>query len=380
MTRKDIQEAALNAWLPTKIGTAEMATGTGKTWVFLAACLHPDVKKDEILFLAERRIREKDLRKNIEEFAKHVDNRILDVKISFNTYQTAYKWKKKHFTLVGADEIHDSLTPIYSRFYKYNTYDALLGLTATTDRTVEYEEYTKGDLLDKYAPVIYTYSLSDSVRNGTSKPLDIVIVNSVLNHTVKNVPAGNKKRSFLTSEWENYVYWGKALRKASAIKAKDPKKGEYLVQHAIRKRLEALHNSNTKKEVAEKIITDTKRLIIFGNSLPALEELTPNVVSGKRKDNESVIEAFENGDIENIASFKVLTQGSNIEGVKNMLVHSYYGKALPMIQRFGRLRLTPGESKVWILRTLYTQEEKWFDKSMLDLNVYNVTEIKDADL
>ena len=371
MNRNQIQEEALQAWLPTKKGTAEIATGVGKTWLFLKACLVTEGRK---IFLAERKLREDALRKNIQQFAE-IDKKILDVEIEFNTYQTAHKWKGEHFGLVGADEIHDSLTPTYSSFYKNNTYDALMGLTATTDRTVEYDGYTKGDILDKYAPVVYSYSLTDSVKNGTSKPLDIIVVNSRLDSTVKNIEAGSKTKKFMTTEWENYIYWDKAFKKAAMLKNRGVKSAEFQMRYAIRKRLECLHTSNTKHEVAKKIIKDTKRLLIFGNSLPALEKLTPNTVSGERKDSPQVIEAFERGEIENIASFKLLTQGANIEGVQNILMHSYYGKTLPMIQRLGRLRLSPGKSKVYVLRTLYTQEEKWFDKSMIDLNVYNVTEV-----
>ena len=69
-------------------------------------------------------------------------------------------------------------------------------------------------------------------------------------------------------------------------------------------------------------------------------------------------------------------------GIDNLMIVSYYSDIGKLIQRIGRLRLDGSkEGNVIIFVTLSTQEEKWFNKmiSQLDMSVFNVKKHADAE-
>jgi superfamily II DNA or RNA helicase len=156
-----IQQEALKAWIDNgKKGTAELATGTGKTILALHSLYTMDKSDLTHLFLAETTERKKDLLADIKLYNQLFNVDVVnDYKLKFYCYQTVYKWKDREFGLVIADEIHNSLSPKYSEFFMNNKYDAIIGLSATIDRKTTYEIdgqiVSKGDLIDKIAPSIY---------------------------------------------------------------------------------------------------------------------------------------------------------------------------------------------------------------------------------
>ena len=104
--KNKVQQDALKAWINNgKKGTAELATGTGKTILALHALYSMD-KNDSIhLFLAETTERKKDLLSDIKLYNKLFNVDVVnDYNIKFYCYQTVYKWKDKQFGLVIADE------------------------------------------------------------------------------------------------------------------------------------------------------------------------------------------------------------------------------------------------------------------------------------
>jgi len=102
------------------------------------------------------------------------------------------------------------LTSSYVQFHKFNKAKAVLGLSATIDRTVEYEDggiiVTKGQYLDKYAPVCYTYSLDKARINDINREVDIHIIYNELDIVKKSVKSGNKAKPFYQTEEESYKY------------------------------------------------------------------------------------------------------------------------------------------------------------------------------
>ncbi|MAH47093.1 hypothetical protein CMI37_14795, partial [Candidatus Pacearchaeota archaeon] len=132
--RGRVQSEALNAWIKLgQKGTIEVITGLGKTKIAMSAIkLLP--KDSKILFLAEVKDRELELEREQEKWG------VKDWDITFSCYQSAYKWKDTEWDFVIADEIHDSLTPVYSRFYRNNKYDSIMGLSATIDEKAVVEE------------------------------------------------------------------------------------------------------------------------------------------------------------------------------------------------------------------------------------------------
>jgi len=374
--KSNVQEKALKSWLDAdKKGTVEIITGLGKTFISLNA-LYTMPKDDKIhLFLAETTSRERDLMKDIEKYNKLFGRDVMkDYNLEFYCYQSAYKWKDDSFGLVIADEIHDSLTPKYSQFYANNTYDAIIGLSATVTKDTYYEEekITKGDILQKIAPVCFTYGLEQAQQEGTSRKLNVYVILHHLDERKKNIQAGNKKKRFYQSEKAAYQYWDKQHKKSWYIKDDELKKLKIRITSTKRSRI--LYSLPSKIEVVKTLLQELEgKTIIFGNDLNSLYSITPNVISSKltEKQNNEIRDAFEKDKINNIGSFKKLKQGANLSNLDNCIIMSYYSKEKDIIQRMGRLRQNGKEGNVFILLTSGTQEEVWFNKMFENLENIN---------
>jgi superfamily II DNA or RNA helicase len=338
-----IQKEALNEWLKNdKKGTAELATGVGKTILALHALYTMD-KDDTIhLFLAETTERKKDLLNDIKKFNQLFNCDVVnDYNLKFYCYQTVYKWKDRQFGLIIADEIHDSLSPKYSEFYFNNKYKAVLGLSATVDRKTKYEEngnvFSKGQLLDKIAPSIFKYTIGKGQNEGVSRKLNIYVINHELNNIDKTVKAGSLKNSFLQTEKASYDYWDKEHKRSWFIE--DPEMKALKIRITSHKRSNLLFNLPSKVNIVKKLLNCLEgKTVIFGNSLEALLKITPNVVSSKNSEdkNNYIRHNFDNNKISIIASFKKLKQGANLNSVDNCVIHSYYGVEKDIIQRVNK--------------------------------------------
>lgn len=385
--RNKIQKDAFEKWIKNdKFGTVEVATGVGKTFIFLHA-LHsmPKDKKDINIYLAETNQRERDLNESIELYDKiFKTNTRSSYILQFACYQSAYKWENKRFGLVGADEIHDSLTPTYSLFYENNTYQAIIGMSAKIDINTRYDvtkglltsTVTKGHYLNKYCPVIYKYSLNDARDDKLNRDLDIHIIFNKLDSKNKNVKAGSVKKRFYQTEKQAYEFWTKKLAESL-----NDKPNSLLARVAALKRATILYTLPSKINKIKKLTKYLNNTLIFGNSIESLLKITPNVISSKNtvEKNTKIRNDFESNKIDLIGSFKMLKQGANIKGLDNLIIMSYYSSEKDIIQRIGRLRNKKTKARVFILVTEDTQEEKWYLKMFENINAYNVVSHKNID-
>lgn len=388
MTRKDIQQQAVYHWVESnKKGTLELAVGTGKTIASLM-CLYTMPQKDGKvhLFLAETVEREKDLLSDIQLFNKIYNCNVLqDYNIKFLCYQSAYRLTDYNFGLVIADEIHNSLTEEYIKFYRNNQYDAIVGLSATVDRTIKYEidgeEVTKGDLMDSIAPSCYKYTMEDSIKDGIGRILNIYIITHKLDSKTKNIPAGSVQKRFFQTEEESYKYWDKEHKKSWFLLNQEMKDMKIRVTAAKRSKL--LFELPSKVEATTKLLKNiTGKSIIFANSLDSLLKVTPNVVSARNTpaENKTIRDNFDNNKISIIGSFKKLQQGANMKELDNCILMSYYSSEVSLVQRLGRVRKNGDKvGSAFIFLTEGTQEEVWASKMLQNLNDFNIIYCKDID-
>ena len=379
IARGRVQSEALNAWIKLgQKGTIEVITGLGKTKIAMSAIkLLP--KDSKILFLAEVKDRELELEREQEKWG------VKDWDITFSCYQSAYKWKDTEWDFVIADEIHDSLTPVYSRFYRNNKYDSIMGLSATIDEKAVVEEVndikvTKGELLKKIAPVCYTYDINDGQVEGTARPLDIYVINHRLDIYNKNIVAGNSNKKWYQTEYGAYAYKDLIFRKALGAPLEMRERKIHIASAA---RAKLLYELPSKVSVVKDLLNAiTGRTILFGNSLSSLELITSNVISSHKgdKENKQIREDFDNGKLDLIAAFKKLKQGANLKDLDNCVIMSYYSKEKDLIQRIGRLRNNGEIGKIFILVTANTQEEVWYKRMTECLNEDNLNIIKCSDV
>jgi superfamily II DNA or RNA helicase len=385
--KKDkIQKEALDAWKKAgKKGTCEIITGLGKTFIALHALYTMPKNKDVHLFLAETTDRATDLKKDIDKYKKIFGRDVnKDYNLEFYCYQSAYKWKNKEFGLVISDEIHDSLTPAYSKFYRNNSYKAIIGLSATVERNTTYEKsdgtiFKKGDLLDIIAPVCFSYGLKKAKVDETTRDLDVYVIMNKLDDTDKYVAAGSAKKRFYQTEKAAYDYWDTQHKRSFFIL--DEKLKQLKIRITASKRSSILYNLKSKIPITRKLVNNLERTIVFGNSLDALLQITPNVVSSRNKEDENkrIREAFDKGKIQTIGSFKKLKQGANLDGLDNCIMMSYYSTNKDLIQRIGRLRDNGRKGHIFIILTQGTQEEVWLSKMLEDAKHLNITYCPDVD-
>lgn len=399
--KRQIQIEAKEAWIAAnKIGTCEIITGMGKTFLALD-CLRtfpPNEFKTAHLFLAEQTDREFDLLKDIKKYNEiHNCDILKEYNLTFLTYQTARKYINKKFGLVIADEIHDSMTPVYSDFYINNDYQGLLGLSAKIQEGIYYDlstrpilkelmgkkDYVKKiDILNEFCPIIYSYNIIKGQEEKTSRKLNIYIIKFHLNSVDKNIQAGSINNRFMQTEEAYYKYLTTLVNKALNL---EPNLGEDLIKFNHRKNLRILATSNKRQKFLYSLPTKEKlcnlllkylktKTIIFGNDIDALEKITPNVVSSKKTDeqNDKIRDMFDRNVLTTIGSFKKLKQGANLKYVDNCILHSYYSSEIDFIQRIGRLRENKNkEGNVFILLATGTQEEVWIKKMLENTSTFN---------
>lgn len=376
MNREEIQEQCLQAILKSKDNngrvrcTVEAITGIGKTFISLFAIKALNPKS--VLFLAETNLREQGIKDDIEKFKEIYGYDIAQGRnITFACYQSAYKWIGKYYDMVVADEIHDSLTPEYFKYYENNTYTHLLGLSATIDKRSIFKypdgsEYTKIELLNRIAPICFTYTIKQGQEDGTSRKLTISIIELYLDSRVKNIPVTykdktGKQQTFNQTEKEYYEYCHK--RYVQSMYSDN----EFLQTYWRNKRNTIIYNLPSKTQAVITLLTalDLKKTIVFGNSILELNKICPTVSSKNRKDtNVKLIKDFNDGILNTIGSFKMLKQGINLNDLNNVIFHSYYSVEKDFVQRVGRARLAKDGSyaNVIIFVTKNTQEEAWLAK------------------
>lgn len=343
-------------WKHNFCGTLEMCTGSGKSRIAVLVAKHivqkvPDAK---ILLLVPR----ENLRDNTwrEEFTKWELLDVYENNVTSECYQTAYKWRNTQWTLVIADEIHNSLTENYGEFYKYNMYDHIVGLSATIS-------VKKIPLLREIgAQIVFTYSLEQGIEDKVVSPYRVIVIRHEMESKLRNYKAGNKKVSWYQPEAQAYEYWTKQYEKAE----EDMK--PLAMKRAALARSKVLYQLPSKIPVA-KIILDYHikkgdRVLIFSESTDILAGIVGKYCIHSKKSkavNRAILDSFVKGEINYLGNARMLNEGENLPGLNVTILVSYNSSLLDLIQRVGRIvRYVPGkESIIYIFATKGTVEEKW---------------------
>ena len=256
----------------------------------------------------------------------------------------------------------------------------MLCMTATLPEENEYKLH-----LFKLAPTVYNISLDQCVAIGLVSPYDIVCVPiSLTDDEEKEYKSINKK----------FVYWKYQLGQfgafdaAKAIMANknaSPKDKQAAARFyaCIRERKKVVDFAANKVAHLQKIVLQNldSKMLVFGGANAFTDELCdatqPFSVayhSGKtKKHRENALKDFKAGVKPVLCSTKALNQGLDVPDASIGVVCGLTSKALPMIQRLGRLIRFQEDKrgKIYILYVKDSQEEKWLKSSVKDLK--NIT-------
>ncbi len=364
-----IQAAAVDALLAVNHGTVVAATGIGKTFIFFKYLYKRRARKEidsesEIWFMAETDIREKTLQDEANLFEQYYKgfNPLKDFNIVFKCYQSLPVGNP---VILACDEVHNSLSEKYQQVYDNNrTYTVCFSATIPRNLKIYRDDpestLTKGELIDKVAPIVFVYNLDSAIADGVLAPFQTTVVLHTLNSIDKDIEAVVKGKIVKQTESTYYNY-----RKSVMI--------NYNMNPFYKKKCgmemsRLLWRLPSKVDIIKKLIkTLDGKTIIFGVELELLEQITPNIVKGgkglQEKVNLQLVDYFNSGKIKVIGSAKKLKQGITLEGVTNCILVSYYSESWHTIQQLGRVvRFKPDKlANLYIIKTLETLEDKWFN-------------------
>lgn len=352
-----IQQEAFENWLTNgKTGTVEQATGTGKTFVAFK-CILSMPKGTNVLFLAETVVREATVFEDAKQYKKFYGvDPLKGCKFKFATYQGAYKYNLWDYfpnanmnnTIVVMDEIHDILSDKRIEFIQKSNISSVasfslipkLGLTATIDRKTQYliqgQEITKFDLLKTFCPVVYTYSLQESMDNKTTRDIKFFVLKHDLDSTNTNIHVTAKGNNFYTTEKANYAHLDKYVRDAMFQKYKSEAEKKQRVIQVATVRARFLYSLGSKIKSCKELVKQLPgKTLVFGQDSKSLLDICPTSIVSENTNYVQDLADFKAGKTMLTGSNKILKQGENIPGLDNVVLFAYYSKNKDFTQMVG---------------------------------------------
>lgn len=363
------QSNALNAWHKAGYcGSIIAGTGFGKSRCGVLGVAHAIKNGGRALVLVPTTQLQEQF---AEEFKKWGHTALL-TRVEILCYQSAHKLENNHYEIVVCDEVHLGLSPVYRQFFKKNTYDKLLCMTATPPEEEEYR-----DILKELAPTVYTITIDQCVQMGLVAPYDIYCIPITLTDVERQA---YKKANNLFVQCKYKLGGYDAFAEANRILRGGPGDKGAAAQffNAIRQRKAVVQHAENKLHVSKQIADHHvgEKILTFSGTNEFTnamgEELSGLVYhSGKsQKQREKILQEFKDSEGSILCSTKALNQGFDVPDVGIGIIAGLESKSLPMIQRVGRLiRFKENKrGRVYILYVQDSQEEKWMDQATKSLN------------
>ncbi len=347
-------------------GLIAMATGSGKTKVAVDLMTkYSSPLSENSLIVPTEKLRDEGWKEEVEKWSKGLP--MWDT-ITSLCYASASKPLGKKYRITVLDEAHN-ITELSSEFFANNTSELIIGLTATPP-----DDPIKQKLLEEIGlKLVYTLTLDQAVKLGFVAPYKITVVSVPMEDTKKEIPGGTKDKPFMTTEVSQMQYLNKLVQ--SAMFDKTPS-GKKRFQFAILKRMRAVYNLPSKERAAQflldKVIPKEDRTLIFAGGIEQSERLCENFFHSKSGD--KAYNAFKEESINRLSCVQSINEGHNFEGIDGALIVQLNSKEKDLIQRLGRLiRYRAGhEAHVFILVSEGTQDMKWLESAMTNIDKVNV--------
>lgn len=371
-------------------GIVSLAPGTGKTILSIKSLyrmLELGLIKTgaTVIYLAETNVREKTVYEDeIPKFNKLYDKDVLsDFNLLFGCYQGRPDKLHNDFEKIDVvilDELQDCATAEFHPIITKNKCKYMIGLTGAvsmesnvfpskipegqlneisqSETAVKNKQITdfvtKGQLFEMFIPVIFTYTTAQAIEDGVISRFKTFEIQHKLNNVNKNVQTW---KSYPTLGTEHDYY-----SKRNAIRT-DFRVRTFRKMTVAREMASFMYRLPSKTNVVKAILKrlGNEKTLIFGVHKKPLYKITENVVEPSNYS--TLIDDFNSGKINVIASAKMLKQGITLEGVQNIIFHSYDSKWHNMEQKRARIRWLDGDfAKLFFIVTTGTFEEKWYSK------------------
>ena len=368
--RERVQDEAKQAVIRNNGGMIAMATGSGKSRVAveLAKYYINSIDKSLSLIVPTEKLRDENWK---EEYSKWNADFLWTPTIRL-CYASASKIQNKDFELAILDEGHN-ITELSSEFFLNNEVERTVLLTATPP----IDPVKKQILSDLGIRLVYELTLDQAVRLGFVAPYKITVITVPLDNVTKNIKGGNKANPFMTTEAATYAYCNKRVQQCFGD---DSPQGKAKMKFAILNRMQFIYKIPSKtaviKYLLDKVIPQDDRTIIFCGNIEQAEQVCPTFYHSKSS-SESY-DAFKAEEINRLSCVKAVNEGHNFPGVDSGIIGQLNSKEKDLVQRIGRLiRFRPGhEAHLYIIVSEGTQDEKWLENAIENLNQSKVNYIR----
>jgi superfamily II DNA or RNA helicase len=401
--RTEMQIKILNLWVKRNYkGTAQLATGIGKSALGVFASKHyvlvKKLKDFKILIIAPSETIRDIVWKD--DFKKFKATRAYNNNVTIECIQTIYKWRDTHWDLIIADEIHHYIgNEKYENFFKLNTWDKILGLSATISKD-------KVFYLNKYAPIFVTIGTKLATKMGfvsTHKVYNLGVeltVNErlyydkyteIFNDTF-DLFNRDLKLLFVLLDKDKF----KDYLASKSLEFDEYKTYPYECIRAMKKRKEIMNKAYNKLNIANSITEMFKRkTIIFSSDIEMAKKIQETIGSKRcveyhskisKKNRDKAFKWYNDGrtTVDIISTVKALNEGITIKNISLGIQVSGNSTKKDFVQRLGRqIRLDNVEEPIFIiLYSINTKEEDWVKSSQNNSDDYiwinNINEIKNT--
>lgn len=351
--REEIQKEALDLAIRNKRCGLAISMGVGKTLIGLLYIDHfqgGNMGKLKVLVVAPKLSIFDSWRSDAEKFNIALDN------VEFTTYLSLNKKNPHDYDMVLFDECHSLLQPHTLFLAAYS--GRVLGLTGTPPR---YHQSEKGQMVQRYCPILYKYITDDAVDDKILNDYRIFVHYLPLStDNTLPVKAGNK--SFTTSERKSYDYW--STRVVQAQTKKQEQIGSVM-------RMRVMMDFRTKEDYAKMLVSEIEdKCIVFCNTQDQADRICTHSVHANNPAADANLQAFKDGTISELSCVLQLNEGINIPNLRAGIILHAYGNERKSSQRIGRLlRLNPDDTAmVHILCYKNTVDERWVREALKDLD------------
>jgi superfamily II DNA or RNA helicase len=170
--------------------------------------------------------------------------------------------------------------------------------------------------------VVYTFKADDAVENKILNDYQIIVHQLKLN-VCKGYQAVMKNKSFVTSEYDNYVYWSRRIVVGSGN------------MHMLRvMRMKAMMEYPTKEKYTRKLMESiSTKCIVFANTQAQADRLCDYSYHSGNKESEDNLLLFKEGKINKLSTVLQLNEGVNIPNLKQGIIMHAYGNERKASQR-----------------------------------------------
>ena len=391
--KDSVQRAGLNKWFQSGCkGTFEYATGVGKTRIGVLAASHFAAKNNNlkvIILTPTETIRDNAW---AEEFQKWGELKVFNNNVETVCIQSAYKYSDQHYDLVIVDEIHNAISSEYFKFFTNNSYDKIIGLSASISKD-------KRDALNSVCPVIDTISVSKAVSLGLISPFKIYNIGVDLTPDERReYDISSKTFTSLFTIFDRDINVMFRCLNSDAFKRhcnsrgynyEEMKRYPYMCKNGMVKRKNIIYNASAKLGVVEELSKGfPERLgIIFGQTTDFADTVTDRLgdicvsfhskIKGKsRKENLKRLND-QRTKVSRISTAKALNEGANIPKCSMAIIAAGTSKPKETIQRIGR-SVRWQEDKLALIFRIYvkgSQEENWLKSAQFAYDAINVDSV-----